>query len=38
MKHLHDKSFKLFITEKEIENRIKELGKVLTEKYQDQNG
>jgi hypoxanthine phosphoribosyltransferase len=37
MKHLHDKSFKLFITEKEIENRIKELGKVLTEKYQDQN-
>jgi hypoxanthine phosphoribosyltransferase len=37
MKQVHDKSFKLFITEKEIDSRIQELGKALTERYRDEN-
>jgi len=37
MKYLHDKSFKLFITEEELAKRIVELGEVLTKKYKDDN-
>lgn len=37
MKHLHDKSFKLFLTENEIDTRITILGESLTERFQDEN-
>jgi len=37
MKHLHDKSFKLFITEAQLAEQIERLGKELTIKYKDEN-